>query len=62
MKLFGPSIRSVLSILLAGVAFPASLWAVNHPRSSILPEAGTLALFGSGMIGVAALIRRHFSE
>ncbi len=62
MKLFGPSIRSVLSILLAGVAFPASLGAVNHPRPSILPEAGTLALFGSGMIGVAALIRRHFSE
>jgi PEP-CTERM motif len=62
VKLFGPRIRFFGSILLAGVAVPASLWAANHPRSSILPEAGTLALFGSGMIGVAALIRRHFSE
>jgi threonine dehydrogenase-like Zn-dependent dehydrogenase len=31
-------------------------------RAQIIPESGTLALFGSGLIGLAALIRRHFSE
>jgi hypothetical protein len=31
-------------------------------RAQLIPESGTLALFGSGLIGVAALIRRHFSD
>jgi hypothetical protein len=31
-------------------------------RAQLIPESGTLALFGSGLIGLAALIRRHFSE
>lgn len=31
-------------------------------RAQVIPESGTLALFGSGLVGLAALIRRHFSE
>lgn len=41
--------------LITGAAFAA-------PVEAHVPEAGTLALFGSGLIGLAALVRRHFSE
>ena len=31
-------------------------------RSSVLPEPGLLALLGGGLVGIAALIRRHLSN
>jgi hypothetical protein len=31
-------------------------------QSSVFPEPGLLALLGGGLLGLAALIRRHFSE
>jgi hypothetical protein len=31
-------------------------------KSSIVPESGLLVLLGGGLVGLAALIRRHFSD
>jgi hypothetical protein len=31
-------------------------------QSSVFPEPGVLALLGGGLVGIAALIRRHLSE
>jgi hypothetical protein len=42
------------------VTFSGTLFA-QPAHAQLIPESGTLALFGSGLIGLAALIRRHFS-
>lgn len=34
----------------------------NVLKAAALPEAGVLLALGSGLVGLAALVRRHFSE
>jgi hypothetical protein len=48
-------------VLLTLTVFAGSVLAAPA-RAQVIPESGTLALFGSGLVGLAALIRRHFSE
>ncbi|PYX53961.1 MAG: hypothetical protein DMG73_19820 [Acidobacteria bacterium] len=36
--------------------------ATTAARASVKPESGTLALLGTGLIGLATLVRRHFSN
>jgi len=57
----GPAVQRRLPLLsLVIVTFSGTLFA-QPAHAQLIPESGTLALFGSGLIGLAALIRRHFS-
>jgi hypothetical protein len=57
----GPVVQRRIALLfLVIVTFSGTLFA-QPARAQLIPESGTLALFGSGLIGLAALIRRHFS-
>ena len=57
----GSFVRSIGIVLMLAILFTGIALA-QPARAQVLPESGTLALFGSGLIGLAALIRRHFSE
>jgi hypothetical protein len=48
----------VLLVLLATNSFATTAVA----KSSVFPEPGLLALLGGGLVGIAALIRRHLSD
>jgi hypothetical protein len=52
----GAVLLSVLILVATSFAAPATV------RSSIVPEPGVLALLGSGLVGIAALVRRHLGE
>ena len=58
MPKFGPVVLLVL--ILAAKSFAVSAPVVV--RSSVIPEPGVLALLGGGLVGLAALIRRHLSD
>jgi threonine dehydrogenase-like Zn-dependent dehydrogenase len=47
----------IISALMSGSAL-----ATTAARASVKPESGTLALLGTGLIGLATLVRRHFSN
>jgi hypothetical protein len=40
----------------------SSFAATTVVKSSVVPEPGVLALLGSGLVGIAAFIRRHFTN
>ena len=46
-----------LAALLAGNAL-----AHVASHTALKPESGTLALLGSGLVGLATLVRRHFNH
>jgi hypothetical protein len=52
----GSVVLLILFMALNCLAAPAAV------RSSAIPEPGLLALLGGGLIGLAALIRRHLSD
>jgi hypothetical protein len=54
----GPAIFPVLLVILGTNAFAAPAVV----RSSVVPESGVLVLLGGGLMGLAALIRRHISN
>jgi hypothetical protein len=49
---------ALLILILAANSFAAPAVA----QSSALPEPGLLALLGGGLVGLAAVIRRHLSD
>jgi hypothetical protein len=49
----------VLGIHAQGFANGQSESLVNGPPTTVVPEPATLALFGSGLLGLAGLVRRH---
>ena len=56
MRNLFPAFLLVLILATSSFAAPASLTA------SAVPEPGLLVLLGSGLVGLATLIRRHLSE
>ena len=58
MQKFGPVVLLVLILAAKFFAAPAPVVV----RSSVIPEPGVLALLGGGLVGLAALIRRHLSD
>ena len=60
MRKLAPVVPFVL--LLATQSFAATAATTPVAQSSVFPEPGILALLGGGLVGIAALIRRHLSE
>ena len=58
MRNLGPVALLVLILVVA----PNSFAAPAVVRSSVVPEPGLLALLGGGLVGLAAVIRRHLSD
>jgi hypothetical protein len=58
----GPVVQRRLALLCFVVVMSSETLLAQPARAQLIPESGTLALFGGGLIGVAALIRRHFSD
>lgn len=56
MRNLGPVVLLVLILATNSFAAPAVV------QSSVIPEPGLLALLGSGLVGLAALIRRHLND
>jgi len=54
----GPVALLVLVLVMATNSFAAPAVV----RSSVVPEPGVLALLGGGLVGLAAVIRRHLSD
>jgi hypothetical protein len=50
----------IVSLLLLQCTYSFAAPAVV--QSSVIPEPGLLALLGGGLVGLAALIRRHLSD
>ena len=51
-----------LSILLLFLLASNALAQPNLLKAAAFPEPGILVALGSGLIGLATLVRRHFSE
>jgi hypothetical protein len=62
VRSFGPAALLVLIVLV--MMQPMNCFAAPAAvvRSSVVPEPGLLVLLGGGLVGIAALIRRHFSN
>lgn len=58
MRKLSPAALLVLIIVLATNSFAAPAVV----RSSVVPEPGLLALLGGGLVGLAAVIRRHLND
>ena len=58
MQKLGPVALLVLVLVMATNSFAAPAVV----RSSVVPEPGVLALLGGGLVGLAAVIRRHLSD
>jgi len=56
LRNLGPVFLLVLMLATNSFAAPAVV------QYSVIPEPGLLALLGGGLVGLAALIRRHLSE
>jgi PEP-CTERM motif len=56
LRNLGPVVLLVLMLATNSFAAPAVA------QSSVIPEPGVLALLGGGLVGLAALIRRHLSD
>jgi hypothetical protein len=56
VRKLGPVALLVLILVANCFAAPAAV------RSAVIPEPGLLALLGGGLVGLAALIRRHLSD
>jgi pilus assembly protein TadC len=56
LRNFVPVFLLVLMLAMNSFAAPAVA------QSSVIPEPGLLALLGGGLVGLAALIRRHLSD
>jgi hypothetical protein len=56
VRKLGPVALLVLTLATNSFAAPAVV------RSSVVPEPGLLALLGGGLVGLAAVIRRHLSD
>jgi len=56
------SIKQVGFLLIINALMSGSALATTAARASVKPESGTLALLGTGLIGLATLVRRHFSN
>lgn len=58
----GPGDGALVSLTVAGsVPFSGSAGITSGNVTHVVPEPGTLALFGSGLLGIAGLIRRRLS-
>ena len=51
-----PKVLLILILPMNAFAAPAAV------RSTLTPEPGLLALLGGGLVGLAALIRRHLND
>ena len=56
MRNLGPAVLFVLILATNSFGAPAVV------RSALIPEPGVLTLLGSGLVGLAALIRRHLGN
>ncbi len=56
------SIKYLAFLLTIITLLSGSALANATARASVKPESGTLALLGTGLIGLATLVRRHFSN
>ncbi len=56
MRTLGPVVLLVLILATNSFAAPVVV------KSSVFPEPGLLALLGGGLVGLAALIRRHLGD
>lgn len=61
MRKLSPALLLAM-VTIATNSFAASSAAPTVVRSSVFPEPGLLALLGGGLVGIAALIRRHLSN
>jgi PEP-CTERM motif-containing protein len=57
----GPTTTGTLNIVYGECCTPPGIFATNLPTGGNTPEPGTLAMFGSGVIGLAGLLRRKIN-
>jgi PEP-CTERM motif len=55
-------VQNMIPLVLSLFVATRSLTTSPVVQSSVFPEPGVLALLGGGLVGLAALIRRHFSN
>ena len=56
------SFRSLALVLMFTIVIAGSAFADATAHVAVMkPESGTLALLGTGLVGLATLVRRHFN-
>jgi hypothetical protein len=59
---WAPFAPQSLIVIGKGISIPSGSSVTDLTNSQVVPEPGTLALFGSGLIGIAGLIRRKLTS